>query len=107
MFIFSSELAIILYCIFAFVFFTALQLLLCCKLKNTLLKLLPSCLAGLGWIFILCLMFGLFGNSKGFFGNVHQLTAIILGLILAPGTLGIATAWLTRIIVDRKSKTRK
>ncbi len=105
MFMFESELTLILYCLLSALAAGGIQFLLCRKAKGRFLVWLPAGLLLAGWVFTLLTALGVFGTGSGFLGNLNLLAAAILAIILLPVTIGVVVGWLIwRIKAKAKNK---
>lgn len=90
--------------ILAVVFF-GIQLLLCFKVHQTTVKLLPVYFILLCVLLCFMLFIGVFGSqSGGVIGNVNQLIALILAIVVGIALIGVVAAWITYMICMRIRK---
>lgn len=90
--------------ILAVVFF-GIQLLLCFKVRQTTVKLLPVYFILLCVLLCFMLFIGIFGSqSSGVIGNVNQLIALILAIVVGIALIGVVAAWITYMICMRIRK---
>ncbi len=62
-----------------------------CKKVRTKLKYIPTYLAVIGWLFILAVALGVFGNmGASFFGE--EFVALVFAVFFLPPTVGIIVA---------------
>lgn len=84
------------------VFFMALQLLLCFKVRPLAGKLIPAYLILLGLLYGLGTWLGLFGTySLGAIAG-HEIVALILLIIVGIASLGESLAWVVYLVVRWK-----
>lgn len=89
--------------ILSIVFFV-IQLLLCFKVKNPIMKRIPIYFIIICGLFILLICTGIFGTGSGFMGNVHLIVAAILAIVVGIALIGIVAAWIVYKICMRKKK---
>lgn len=89
--------------ILSIVFFV-IQLLLCFKVKNPLIKRIPIYFIIICGLFILLICTGIFGTGSGFMGNVHLIVAAIFAIVVGIALIGIVAAWIIYKICMRKKK---
>lgn len=87
--------------------FFAIQLSICLKELKTKVKLIPIYLIILCAALCTALYFGIFGTwSASFLGNINQLIAGILAIVIGGACLGELLAWILYAIKKRSRKKR-
>ena len=93
-FIAFGELTPLSWMIIGIVLGFAVQLLLCFKIKRTIIKCIPLCLSGCGFLYGGATAIGLFGSYS--FGDIsgNELAGLFIIIITAIASLGVLSAWL-------------
>ncbi len=96
---------IVLYYLLSMLAGFAVQFLLCKKIKNKTGKYIPTYLVFAGWVLILLLSLGIFGNmGDSFYG--FSFAALVFAVFFLPPTIGILSADIFYMVQTRKNAKR-